>query len=120
LCQILHAPRYTKASCKHHVSKNSTRRKIQCRAEGKDLTAMDGNQLQTALNNAIMSEDYSLAARLGNQLQALQGKGAMIDLDWRSFGCPDWLAERAEQMGYRFPTGVPITFFLVSLVPRYL
>jgi hypothetical protein len=78
-----------------------------CRAGEKtqEYSAMDGNQLQTALNNAILSEDYSLAAKLRNQLQELQGKGAKIDLDWRSFGCPDWLAERAEQMGYRFPTG---------------
>ena len=69
-----------------------------------DLTAMDSNQLQTALNNAIMSEDYGLAARLRNQLQE-QGKGAKVSLDWRSFGCPEWLAERAEQLGFRFPTG---------------
>lgn len=67
---------------------------------------MDTNQLQTALTNAILSEDYSLAARLRNQLQAVQGKGPMLELDWKSFGCPDWLAERAEQLGYRFPTAI--------------
>ena len=66
---------------------------------------MDSNQLQTALNNAIKSEDYALAATLSKMLKELQGADANLVLDWRSFGCPDWLAERAEQMGFRFPTG---------------
>ena len=66
---------------------------------------MDSNELQTALNNALASEDYSLAAKLRDQLQTIQGKGHFV-LDWRALGVPDWLAERAEQMGYRFPAGV--------------
>ena len=72
--------------------------------QDQDLSALDSNQLQTALNNAIMSEDYGLAARLRNQLQGL-GEVAKGNLDWRSFGCPEWLAERAEQLGFKFPTG---------------
>ena len=66
---------------------------------------MDSNELQTALNNALASEDYSLAAKLRDQLQTIQGQGHFV-LDWRPLGVPDWLAERAEQMGYRFPAGV--------------
>ncbi len=25
--------------------------------------------------------------------------------DWRQLGVPEWLADRAEQLGFRFPTG---------------
>lgn len=65
---------------------------------------LDTNQLQTAFNNAIAAEDYARAAALRNQLQKLQG-GESLSLDWRSVGILDWLAERAEQLGYKFPTG---------------
>ena len=66
---------------------------------------MDSNQLQTALNNAIKAENYAAAALVSKKLKEVQGAEANLTLDWRSFGCPDWLAERAEQMGFRFPTG---------------
>ena len=66
---------------------------------------MDSNELQTALNIALASEDYGLAAKLRDQLQTIQGKGHVV-LDWRALGTPDWLAKRAEQMGYKFPAGV--------------
>ena len=68
--------------------------------------SLDSNQLQTALNNAIKSEDYTLAASLRNALRESIGENGSFSLDWRSFGCPHWLAERAEQMGYQFPTGI--------------
>ncbi len=74
--------------------------------EGSKFDQMDSNQLQTALNNAIKSENYALAALLRNKLNDEQGADANFTLDWRSFGCPDWLAERAEQMGFSFPTGM--------------
>lgn len=68
--------------------------------------SLDSNQLQTALNNAIKSEDYTLAASLRNALRESIGENGNFSLDWRSFGCPHWLAERAEQMGYQFPTDI--------------
>lgn len=65
----------------------------------------DSNQLQTALNNAIKSEDYVLAGQLSQSLRDIQGPDADLKLDWKSLGCLEWLAERAEQLGYNFPTG---------------
>lgn len=84
------------------------RSKQRCRASGpqqgpEQFNSLDSNQLQTALNTAIKAEDYAQAARISNRLKELQGADANAILDWRSFGCPDWLAERAEQMGFRFP-----------------
>lgn len=71
--------------------------------EGRNFDALDDNQLQTALNNAIAAEQYSLAASLRDKLRST-GKGHGR-LDWRALGMPDWLAERAEQMGFKYPTG---------------
>lgn len=65
----------------------------------------DANQLTTALNNAIAAEDYALAAQLRDQLRALSGDGAEAAADWYTLGILDWLADRAERIGYRFPTG---------------
>lgn len=68
----------------------------------------DQNQLQTALNTAIASEDYALASRLRDRLKGLLGDAGSskgLPGDWQSLGILDWLAERAERLGYRFPTG---------------
>ena len=79
---------------------------------------LDSNQLQTALNNAIKSEDYALAAALRNQYRETEGTADNLVLDWRAFGCPPWLAERAEQLGYRFPTGAfPFLYLAIWLAP---
>ena len=67
------------------------------------LEGMDSNQLQTALNAALAAEDYRRASQIRDHLQK-QGSSKVI-LDWRAAGVPEWLAERAEQMGFRFPTG---------------
>lgn len=66
---------------------------------------LDSNQLQTALNNAVQSEDYEAAAQISKRLKACQGHEDGSIWDWRVFGCPPWLAERAEQMGFKLPTG---------------
>lgn len=69
---------------------------------------LDQNQLQTALNTAIASEDYALAGRLRDRLKGLLGDAGSsqgLPGDWQSLGILDWLAERAERLGYRFPTG---------------
>ena len=65
----------------------------------------DLNQLTTALNNAIAVEDYRLAAQLRDKLTQLSGGDAEATADWRTLGIPEWLADRAERIGYRFPTG---------------
>lgn len=75
-------------------------------SSGSGPEELDSNQLQTALNNAIAAEDYALASQLSARLKAAQGADG-IALDWRALGVPDWLAERAEQLHYKFPTGAP-------------
>lgn len=70
-----------------------------------DLDPDDTNELTTALNNAIAAEDYSLASKLRDRLRQLSGGNAAPPADWHSLGIPAWLADRAEQIGYRFPTG---------------
>ncbi|CAL8467542.1 g7080 [Coccomyxa elongata] len=71
-----------------------------------DLDPDDTNELTTALNNAIAAEDYSLASKLRDRLRQLSGSDAAPPADWHSLGIPAWLADRAEQIGYRFPTEV--------------
>eukprot|EP00884_Botryococcus_braunii_P004571 jgi/Botrbrau1/14114/Bobra.182_3s0057.1 len=68
----------------------------------------DQNQLQTALNTAIASEDYARASRLRDRIKTLLGEAGKSGLpaDWQALGVLDWLASRAEGLGYRFPTGV--------------
>lgn len=68
------------------------------------IEKLDSNQLQTALNNALSSENYAQAATLRDKLRELQGEQG-ASLDWRALGVLEWLAERAEQMGFKFPTG---------------
>lgn len=69
-----------------------------------DIQNMDSNQLQTALNVAIASEDYVLAAQLRNALSSLLGEQPSPS-DWRHLGILDWIATRAERLGFRYPTG---------------
>jgi hypothetical protein len=71
---------------------------------------MDTNQLQTALARAIAAEDYSIAAAVRDQLQKRMAEKTGSDeplkvLDWRALGIPAWLADRAERLLLKFPTG---------------
>jgi hypothetical protein len=70
----------------------------------------DLNQLQTALNTAISAEDWALAAKLRDLLRLLGGAegqgGAKLAADWQGLGILPWLAERAENLGFSFPTEV--------------
>ena len=76
---------------------------------GGDFThEQDTNRLTTALNVAIAAEDYGLAARIRDRLSELTDGDSERSADWRKLGIPEWLASRAECMGYRFPTGVPL------------
>ena len=63
--------------------------------------------MTTALNVAIAAEDYGLAARIRDRLSELTDGESERSADWRKLGIPEWLASRAECMGYRFPTGGP-------------
>ena len=71
----------------------------------------DENLLTTSLNRAITDEVYELAAKLSKRLQVVQnlngGRDAReILLDWRMLGVAEWMAARAEALGFRFPTGI--------------
>ena len=71
----------------------------------------DENLLTTSLNRAITDEDYELASKLSKRLQVVQnlngGRDAReILLDWRMLGVAEWMAARAEALGFRFPTGI--------------
>lgn len=70
------------------------------------LSELDLNQLQTALNTAIAAENYTLAAKIRDVLQQAAGADPRdAPADWRRLGILDWLAERAEYLGYKMPTG---------------
>ena len=75
------------------------------------LEISDENLLTTSLNRAISDEDYGLASKLSKRLQVVQnlngGRDAReILLDWRMLGIAEWMAARAEALGFRFPTGI--------------
>jgi len=69
------------------------------------LGGLDSNQLQTALAAALGAEDYPLAAAVRDELAARSGGGGAGSIDWRDLGVPEWLADRAARLGFRFPTG---------------
>ncbi|CAK0742325.1 hypothetical protein CVIRNUC_001388 [Coccomyxa viridis] len=75
-------------------------------ADGNLSHEQDTNRLTTALNVAIAAEDYGLAARIRDRLSELTDGDSERSADWRKLGIPEWLASRAECMGYRFPTEV--------------
>ncbi|WIA21360.1 hypothetical protein OEZ85_000580 [Tetradesmus obliquus] len=74
------------------------------------ILQMDNNQLQTALAVAIAAEDYALASRIKERLQQkLAESGSAVvskPMDWAALGVPEWLTDRAERLGFLFPTEV--------------
>ena len=76
-----------------------------------ELEPTDANELTTALNNAIAAEDYALATTLRDRLVQLSGGDAGPPADWQNLDIPTWLADRAEHIGYRFPTGAALFSF---------
>ena len=73
------------------------------------LSSEDENVLTTALSRSIAVEDYALAAKLSARLKVLQGTSdnpAAEILDWRALGMAEWLCDRAESLGFRYPTAV--------------
>ena len=81
--------------------------------EEKLAALADLNQLQTALNRAIASEEWDLAAKIRDLLRLLtsdasgSGGGGGRAADWRGLGVLGWLADRAENLGFTLPTGAP-------------
>lgn len=73
--------------------------------ESPGAVAADINALTTELNDAIEREDFAAAARFRDQIAACAGQAAALD-GWVALGTPEWLAERAERLGYRVPTPV--------------
>ncbi|GLC37061.1 hypothetical protein PLESTB_001395900 [Pleodorina starrii] len=73
-----------------------------------NLAAIDDtNALQTALAAAISSEDFELAAAVRDRLRQVAGGGvAGGRIDWASTGMSEWLADRAQRLGYSFPTEI--------------
>lgn len=66
----------------------------------------DTNMLQTALAAAIAAEDFQLAAAVRDRLKEVMGAGG-ARIDWTSIpGMPEWLTDRAQRLGFRFPTEV--------------
>eukprot|EP00854_Cymbomonas_tetramitiformis_P002767 gene2767-3548_t len=72
--------------------------------EGTSGIARRVDQLQTALRTAVEKEDYAAAAKIRNRIRELGG--GSNQKDWLELGLPEWLADRAERCGYRFPTAV--------------
>ncbi len=99
-------------SCANHKQSRTKLRHRVCPAAGEhladvfDVNSADTNQLQTALNRAIAAEDYTLASQVRDQLQHVLGSH-IGTADWRQLGVPEWLADRAERMGFKYATGLP-------------
>ncbi|KAK9828026.1 hypothetical protein WJX81_001394 [Elliptochloris bilobata] len=72
-----------------------------------DVNEADQNALFTELNLALQSEDYAKAARIRDALRrsSREGEDPAL-LDWHSYDIPEWLCQRAEQLGWRYPTEV--------------
>jgi len=77
-------------------------RALQAGPQGGDL-----NQLQTALISAIEAEDYSAAAKYRDLIKAAtQEQGGGRSPSWTALQVPEWLADRAERLGFRVPAQV--------------
>lgn len=71
------------------------------------LAHLDFNQLHTALNTAIASENFELAAKIRDLLSLLSGPdNSSSAADWRKLHVPTWLADRAADLGFPIPTEV--------------
>jgi hypothetical protein len=72
-------------------------------------TQDDLNRLQTALISAIEAEDYSAAAKYRDLIKKASksgGAGAGRSQSWAALQVPEWLANRAERLGFRVPVQV--------------
>eukprot|EP00891_Asterochloris_glomerata_P003480 jgi/Astpho2/3480/Aster-08115 len=58
----------------------------------------------TAAIQTSQGEDWKQAANLRDALHTQTGEASQ--LDWRQYGLPEWLADRVDRLGYRFPTEV--------------
>ena len=72
----------------------------------------DLNRLHTLLTRAVEAEDFQAAAKLRDEIHSrfggedVDGLGQDSLSGWRQMGILEWLAERAESLGYPIPTPV--------------
>ena len=52
----------------------------------------------------MVCPDICRAQRVRDALVRLNGVAAGPN-DWLALGCPEWLATRAERLGFNYPTG---------------
>lgn len=80
-----------------------------CASAGADSphdTLLDVNRLQTQLSKAVAAEDFTEAARIRDQLTDVCGEESTSRTGWTGLGVPDWLADRAERLGFVMPTEI--------------
>ena len=72
--------------------------------------APDLNRLHTQLNRAIEEENFEQAAQCRDLIRKAAGEEGELDSKhgggWIHLGAPEWLADRAERLGFRMPTRV--------------
>jgi UvrB/uvrC motif len=107
--QCRHRPASHSRLVSHQHRRRARRHQCGASPDCAALSGMDANQLQTALQIAVDSEDFQTAGRIRDELRGRQDSngsgGGGGGTSWRQLGVPDWLADRAEQYGLRFPTG---------------
>jgi superfamily II DNA/RNA helicase len=54
----------------------------------------------------VAAENYEDATRLKKLIQEVEGNGAVPSSTWQQLGIPEWLADRADRLGFQFPTNV--------------
>lgn len=67
---------------------------------------VDVNRLQTQLSKAVAAEDFAEAAQIRDQLKEVCGDESTSRTGWTGLGVPDWLADRAERLGFLMPTEI--------------
>lgn len=106
--QCRHRPALHSPLVSHQHQRHAQRHRCRASPDGAALSGMDANQLQTALQIAVDGEDFQTAGRIRDELRGRQDSNGSCGggcSSWRQLGVPDWLADRAEQYGLRFPTG---------------
>lgn len=73
---------------------------------GQQDAVLDVNRLQTQLSKAVAAEDFAQAAQIRDQLTDMCGDESTSRTGWSGLGVPDWLADRAERLGYVMPTDI--------------
>lgn len=75
-------------------------------AESQYDSLVDVNRLQTQLSKAVAAQDFTEAARIRDRLTDVCGDESTSRTGWTGLGVPDWLADRAERLGFVMPTEI--------------